>query len=366
MTIPFSAFEKMPRGLRKVNARELTKIEKKKWVVTEKIHGANFSFVYETATSTIRFARRRDYLDWNESFFGFQILVAELEERIQGVFDEIAATQSTWQWANTNLKDEDGQHQHNVLGNGDNDTDLLKIIIYGELFGGSFPHPDVPGNNAVKAVQTGVYYSPNLCFCAFDIAVETASAKLYLPYDQCVKLWEKHQIFYAKPLLIGSLTKALNFNTRIDSTIPEALGLPRLSSNLIEGVVVKLYSEAGQPVSRFVFKTKNKELDEDDEYRQAERYHDFVPEVESPLSVRTARAVSACIRMVTPLRLVSAISKVGPIQDHAVAVKGEVRFEILSSLDEEAEDLRGLSQQERQWVERRIDAAVDLLIVKSS
>jgi Rnl2 family RNA ligase len=349
--LPFSAYEKMPRDLRKVNARELAKIEKKKWVVTEKIHGANFSFVYETATSTIRFARRRDYLDWNESFFGFQIMVAELEENIQGAFDGVAASHYVAeQWVAT------------IANDGNND--LRKIIIYGELFGGCYPHPAVACNNNVKAVQTGVYYSPNLCFCAFDIAVETASTKHYLPYEHCVAVFEKHKIFYAKPLLIGSLTKALNFNTRIGSTIPEALGLPRLSSNLIEGVVVKLYSQAGQTTSRFVFKSKNKEFDEDDEYRQAERYFDFVPEVESPMSIRTARVVSECIRMVTPLRLDSAISKVGRLHDHVVTVKNEVRFDVLSSL-EDTEALDCLSQQERQWVERRIDAAVDLLVAKS-
>jgi Rnl2 family RNA ligase len=348
--LPFSAYEKMPRDLRKVNARELAQMEKKKWVVTEKIHGANFSFVYETATSTIRFARRRDYLDWDESFFGFQIMVAELEENIQGAFDGVASSH--------------GAEPLVATTSSDGNNDLVKIIIYGELFGGCYPHPDVACNNTVKAVQTGVYYSPNLCFCAFDIAVETASTKHYLPYEQCVAVFEKHKIFYAKPLLIGSLTKALNFNTRIDSTIPEALGLPRLSSNLIEGVVVKLYSQASQPTSRLMFKSKNKEFDEDDEYRQAERYFDFVPEVESPLSIRTASVVSECIRMVTPLRLESAISKVGRLHDHVVAVKDEMRFDVLSSL-EDTEALDGLSQPERQWVARRIDAAVDLLVAKS-
>lgn len=338
----FSAYEKMPRSLRKVTVGELARIEKKKWVVTEKIHGANFSFVYENGS--IRFARRRGYLDWNESFFGFQSIAAEMEENIQGVFDEIALLTVR----------EQGASKTNI-----NETLLTKVIIYGELFGGGYPHVDVNFNNAVKPVQTGVYYSPNLCYCAFDIAVETQSSKQYLSYEQCVILFEKHKIFFGKPLLIGSLTKALNFNTRIDSTIPEALGLPHLTPNLIEGVVVKLYSERSDAKSRFIFKSKNTEFDEDEEYRQSERWY-FVPEVES-LSVRTAHVVSDCIRMVTPLRLESAISKVGSYHDHQECVKDEVRFDVFASL-KDMEALECLSQQERQWVERRIDAAVDLLL----
>lgn len=48
---------------------------------------------------------------------------------------------------------------------------LEKIFIYGELFGGEYPHPEVNPVSGVQAIQTGVYYSPRIEYCAFDIAV---------------------------------------------------------------------------------------------------------------------------------------------------------------------------------------------------
>ncbi len=75
----FSGYEKMPDSLKKtgLNERDMLKMEKLKWVVTEKIHGANFSFSYED--NQLKYAKRREYLNWADDFFGFQIVVGRLE-----------------------------------------------------------------------------------------------------------------------------------------------------------------------------------------------------------------------------------------------------------------------------------------------
>ncbi|MGJ5676531.1 MAG: hypothetical protein ACR9NN_23495 [Nostochopsis sp.] len=47
----------------------------------------------------------------------------------------------------------------------------------------------------VQAVQTGVYYSPKIEYCAFDIAIlenQTSLEKTYLNYDQALNLL--HQV----------------------------------------------------------------------------------------------------------------------------------------------------------------------------
>ncbi len=65
----FSEYEKMPNSLKKLglDSSDLSKIEKYKWAVTEKVHGANFSFVYEN--SSLKFAKRKEYLSWTDDFF---------------------------------------------------------------------------------------------------------------------------------------------------------------------------------------------------------------------------------------------------------------------------------------------------------
>lgn len=46
-----------------------SQMEKLKWVVTEKVHGANFSFFYENGN--LKFAKRKDYLNWTDDFLAF-------------------------------------------------------------------------------------------------------------------------------------------------------------------------------------------------------------------------------------------------------------------------------------------------------
>ncbi len=251
----FSSYEKMSSSIKKLglNESEFSKMEKFKWVVTEKVHGANFSFVYENRT--LKFAKRKEYLSWNDDFFGFQLIVNKLEDRILRLFEDLSSAEK----AN-------------------------KYIVYGELFGGKYPHPDVKVNDHLNAIQTGVYYSPAIEFCAFDIAIEnnTSDSKHYLDYETAISYFEKHELFYAKPLLIGKFRDAVNFNPRINSAIPKELGLPELAENLIEGVVIKPFNQTDSESlsSRPIVKLKNKEFDEENKFHQAEKWS-YIPEVSS-------------------------------------------------------------------------------------
>ena len=67
----FSGYEKMPSSMKKLglNENDLGKLEKIQWVITEKIHGANFSFVYEEGK--LKFAKRKAYLSWSDDFLAF-------------------------------------------------------------------------------------------------------------------------------------------------------------------------------------------------------------------------------------------------------------------------------------------------------
>lgn len=83
----FSEYEKMPGNSKKLKLDEsdFSKMNKLKWVVTEKIHGANFSFVYENYH--LKFVKRRAYLNWTDDFFGFQSVVNKLEDKMLRLFE---------------------------------------------------------------------------------------------------------------------------------------------------------------------------------------------------------------------------------------------------------------------------------------
>jgi Rnl2 family RNA ligase len=87
------------------------------WCVTEKIHGANFCFVCDNDGQRVRCGKRTSLLSDTDEFFGYKRrLLNEIIPKIQQLF----------------------QFVKNIYPN------LEKLYVFGELFGGYYPHPDVP------------------------------------------------------------------------------------------------------------------------------------------------------------------------------------------------------------------------------
>ncbi len=334
----FSSYEKMPTSLKKLglSESEYAKLDKCQWVVTEKIHGANFSFIYEN--KTLKFAKRKEYLSWKDDFFGFQLVVAKIEDQILQLFEKLSA-----------------------------EIEADKYIIYGELFGGKYPHPDVKLDTNVQAIQTGVYYSPSISFMAFDIAIERNGVKSYIIYERAIGYFKTHQIVYAQPLLIAKFGEALSFNTRINSTIPTQFSLPELPSNLIEGVVVKPYNLKLEDAfsNRPVVKLKNPEFEEDERFHKAEKWS-YIPSVSSKTEDLTY-IVDELRNYITRNRLESAISKIGSLDftnaERIIAIKLEFLQDAISDFNENNADfLMDLPPDEYEWIKERVRVEISTLI----
>lgn len=113
------------------------------WVASEKIHGSNFSILYNGETA--RYGRRTDFITkeipvpcehpgeyFNESFYDARKLV----ERFHNKLADIYATIKEYE------------------------PKMIKFSIYGEYFGGNWPanHPSFV--KGPKAVQKGICYTP--------------------------------------------------------------------------------------------------------------------------------------------------------------------------------------------------------------
>lgn len=335
----FSGYEKMPNNLKKLGLSEndFSQMEKLKWVVTEKVHGANFSFIYENGT--LKFAKRKEYLSWTDDFFGFQLVANKMEDKILRLFEQLS-----------------------------NEIKGEKYILYGELFGGKYPHPKVNPVNDLYAIQTGVYYTPTIEFCAFDIAIETndLDSKYYLDYESSVNYFNQFGIFHAKPLLIGKFNEAMNFDIRINSTIPKEFALPELNDNLIEGVVIKPFNQTDNTLfSRPIVKLKNPEFDEEDKFHEAEKWS-FIPNVSSKTE-DLSFIVEELRNYVTQNRLQSAISKIGTLnannQLRISEIKTEFSEDVLTDFNENNNNLlNDLSPAEKEWVLTRIHAEINRII----
>jgi Rnl2 family RNA ligase len=174
----YVSYEKIPESPNKWNLSEsdYRAFKKTDWVVTEKIHGANFGIT--TDGSEVRFAKRKEFLQSDEDFFDYQSLRAQLVHQVKEIFKILQAER----------------------------TRTLRVFVYGELFGGDYPHPEVPEIPYVQAVQTGIYYSPKIEYCAFDIAVEengNSNSRAYQDYDKALKIFQQVGIMGAEALFIG-------------------------------------------------------------------------------------------------------------------------------------------------------------------
>ena len=330
-----SEYEKIPKTLKQFDLTEkaLQELGKLQWVVTEKIHGANFSFAYENGR--LLFAKRKEYLDWHDDFFGFQEVVSRLEDRVLSLFEQLSL-----------------------------DVPADKFILYGELFGGQYPHPDVPAHPGIAAIQTGVYYAPGVYFCAFDLAFEAGEKKYYLDYGTAIRSFENFGIFYARALFAGKLNEALDFDLRIPSTIPVLLKLPALDSNLIEGVVIKplRHSELKNVEFRPVIKLKNPEFDEDKKFHEAEKWS-FIPRISSK-SEELSFILAEIAGYINVNRLNSALSKIGRLDLGNPARLKTIREEMLADVwadfnlnhNQLLDDLRANQQD---WLRNRMVALIN-------
>ncbi len=334
----FSEYEKMPKDFNNLgpDIKLFNELHKLKWAVTEKVHGANFSFIYQDRK--LAFAKRKEYLSWNDDFFGFQEVVHHLEDKVLALFEQLSL-----------------------------DIPAGKYMLYGELFGGSYPHPDVIPQPNVQAIQTGVYYAPDINFCAFDIAIEKDGVKAYLDYEDAVAYFKSLGIFHAQVLFTGKLNEALNFDTRINSKVPSQLGQPEIEGNLIEGVVIKplrhlRLTESGE---RPILKLKNKEFDEEKKFHEAEKWS-YIPGVTTNTE-EIGFLLEEMRGYITDNRLNSVISKIGSPDftnaERMAAINGEYLRDVLEDFTIDNKGiLEEITDSQKEWLIDRLKSEIAELV----
>ncbi|MEM1393006.1 MAG: RNA ligase family protein [Cyanobacteria bacterium P01_H01_bin.150] len=323
----YIAYEKIPENINQWNLTEsdYRSFKKTDWVVTEKIHGANFGIV--TDGLEVKFAKRKEFLDSEEDFFGYQLLKEELALKAKEIFKVL-------------------QIQKN---------NLQKIFIYGELFGGEYPHSEVNSVFGVQAIQTGVYYSPRIEYCGFDIAVIENGIdfeKKYLDYDRGLQLFEQVGIMAAKPLFIGKFEDAVAYNIEFESTIPTILNLPSLQqANKAEGVVIKPVKsfciETRKGRIRPIIKNKIPDFAEDSRYHQAQKwnYRDKFTKIQNqkPILSFENELCQEMLNLVTVTRLNNVISKFGRVTNQDIEKQQQLvdllEKDVLESFNEEYESI---------------------------
>ena len=204
-----------------------------KYVVQEKVHGANTSFLCDG--NDVKFAKRTSVLSEGENFYEYDELFKTYKKRVLNLFGKVKVRYPK----------------------------ITHISVFGEMFGGRYPHDDVKVSHKLSLIQKGVCYTPEHEFYGFDIYIFDDESNRFLPVDEVNELFESEGFFYAKTLFKGTLAECLKYPNAFESKIAEWLGLPTIEDNICEGVVIRpvvpMYLRDG---SRVLIKNKNERFSE--------------------------------------------------------------------------------------------------------
>ena len=254
--------------------------DKQEFVVQEKVHGANVCFI--TDGKEVGFGKRSGMVEAGEKFYDCEELVERYKEKIIALFASVK----------------------NVF------SDTVSINVFGEMFGGMYPHADVKLDKRTTLIQKGVYYSPIHEFYAFDLYVSTESSGRFLTVDNANDFFEKGEFIYAKTLLRGTLDECMNFPNDSQSRIAEWLKLPPIKDNICEGIVIRpvatSYLNNG---ARVLLKSKNARFEEKTTIKKREPK----PFVEPTYSEDMTNLMPVVEQYVTENRLNNVISKIGEL-----------------------------------------------------
>lgn len=260
------------------------------WVALEKVHGAQLVVGVDRTRGTVRVGKRKDWLAADTAFFGWQLLQTELTEAVRAWADSIGAPQ---------------------------------LVAYGELYGGAYPHPDVPAVPGLQAVQTGVWYAPGLEWSPFDLLVcqDDDDDGEFLSYSELAQVVAGSR--FLPPPLVGRGPRGdlISLPVSAPTRVPSRHGLPTLADNIAEGLVLRPDRRAA-PGARGLLKRKIATFD-DARFGEATAWNPGDPGLEGLLDWVG--------RLVNPARIASARSKVGT---EPALVADEVVLDVFVDLEE--------------------------------
>ena len=308
--------------------------DKQEFIVQEKVHGSNVCLV--TDGKTVNFGKRTGFVEVGEKFYDYEELLERYQPKVISLFSVIKECFA----------------------------DVKTLMVFGEMFGGKYPHPDVKNNNKTMIIQKGVHYCPNHEFYAFDLYIVNDETGRFLTVDEANAYFEREGFFYAKSLFRGSFAECIKYPNNAPSRIAEWLGLPPIEDNICEGVVIRpvapTYLQNG---ARVLLKSKNARFAEKKSVKKrapklfvepsySEELNNLLPETE---------------QYITENRLNNVVSKIGQVSVPRDTGKliGLFSKDILDDfLKEHSGEYAELEKSEQKILNRHINSLATNLIKK--
>lgn len=317
------------------------------WVVTEKVHGANFAFY--VSADDIKCAKRTsnksnsnptDWLTDDSKFFNYQDIRDRLAPMLRHMFQTIKQELA---------------------------PDMEYMTLYGELFGGNYPHPLVERSYMAMCVQKGVYYHPGNQFMAFDLVLHSDTYHSVQSHGVLVSLCSRCNVHHVPVLFKGTFQECLEYSNEFQTKVPEMFGLPPIEDNTAEGVVIKpcipdFFWNSG----RIILKNKNakwsekahKERPNKQKDANALNKFDFEPTQECQ------DLLAEIMTYLTENRLRNVLSKMEKITDRQFGmIVGNMNRDVMDEFLKDFKDrFVALEEKERKMITKRMgNASMELI-----
>jgi hypothetical protein len=230
-----------------------------------------------------------------------------------------------------------------------------RLLVYGELLGGGYPHPDVAPIPGVQPIQTGIWYTPDVAFLAFDVVAEDQQGRRrWWGHAEMTAALGSAGVPMLEAMFIGRYTEAQEQTADFQTTIPARYGLPALADNHAEGVVLKPSEPILVQGRRPTIKNKAARFAEDARYHQAARWATPPPQA-APLDLLEFAIVSR----LNPARFASARSKLGQSAP-ATTLSAEIYADVMVDIRAAHGDLfRRLSPEDAQLIDAMLQQECD-------
>lgn len=308
----------------------LNGLENERWLITEKVHGSNTQVSYDG--KKVSLGTRSHELVEGENCYNLQKVIqfCNIDNKIKEIYNEFRSTKS-----------------------------VEKVVLFGEICGGSYPHVEVLKDNHATRVQKGVFYSQHNEWLMFDILLIVNGKREYLSGKDFINIANKYCIATVPILgVANTLTEALSFDNAGKSVVAtKLLGLPELNDNIMEGIVIRGYDRdtwTGQ--HRSIIKSKNDKF--------AEKSHEKKKVVEAkelPENVRAA--IETASKYITVNRLDNVISHFGEVQLEDIGkIIGAMNKDVIDDFQKEEGLLNTMEKAEAKLVTKGINTQVAQLV----
>ena len=301
------------------------------YAVMEKIHGGNSQITYNINTGEFFYGTRQHILEENESFYNLQAIFDNMQSDVKVLAKHL---------------------QNDVQSYGQK---LISVTVYGEVFGGSYPHDSVTKDRNAMRVQKGVFYSPSNQWLAFDVAytIEGSERLFFLPVMFAVRACMLAGIDFVPVLHIANnLDEALAYPNDKSSEVYCKYDLPKIEDNIMEGVVIRPYREnAWVGVHRVILKNKNSKFKEKSRVKK-----DTISE-EIPENVK--KACEEVSQYITINRVHNVLSHLGEVNAKDIGkIIMETSKDVLADYNKEYDTLSKLEKKEEKIVTKYMNGEV--------